>query len=73
MKGDFTRETFNPRDHFNRVLMQQGRVMMDADWNEQEAIEAYLERTEAVDVIGLCGAPMVQGECAHPKSSTDRR
>ncbi len=58
MKGDFTRETFNPRDHFNRVLMQQGRVMMDADWNEQEAIEAHLERTEAVDVIGMCGAPM---------------
>lgn len=58
MKGDFTRETFNPRDHFNRVLMQQGRVMMDADWNEQEAIEAHLERTEAIDVIGPCGAPM---------------
>lgn len=58
MKGDFTRETFNQRDHFNRVLMQQGRVMMDADWNEQEAIEAHLERTEAVDVIGPCGAPM---------------
>lgn len=58
MKGDFTRETFNKRDHFNRVLMQQGRVMMDADWNEQEAIEAHLERTEAIDVIGLCGAPM---------------
>jgi hypothetical protein len=58
MKGDFTRETFNQRDHFNRVLMQQGRVMMDADWNEQEAIEAHLERTEAVDMIGPCGAPM---------------
>lgn len=57
MKGDFTRQTFNARDHFNRVLMQQGRVMMDADWNEQEAIEAYLGRAQAHDVIGPCGAP----------------
>ena len=38
MKGDFTRNTFDPDKHFLRVLMQQGRVQLDSDWNEQAAI-----------------------------------
>jgi hypothetical protein len=33
MKGDFTRNTFVPSKSFSRVLMQQGRVQLDADWN----------------------------------------
>ncbi|HEX3531938.1 MAG TPA: DUF6519 domain-containing protein, partial [Thermoanaerobaculia bacterium] len=35
MKGDFSRDTFRKRKHYNRVRMQQGRVQLDADWNEQ--------------------------------------
>ena len=38
MKGDFTRDTFDRTKHYSRVLMQQGRVTLDADWNEQTAI-----------------------------------
>ena len=38
MKGDFSRDTFDPAKQFTRVLMQQGRVQLDADWNEQIAI-----------------------------------
>jgi hypothetical protein len=37
--------------------MQQGRVQLDADWNEQLDIELYRTETEAIDVIGRCGAP----------------
>ena len=57
MKGDFSRETFDPKKHYNRVLMQQGRVLTDADWNEQQEIIRYREEVEAVDVIGSSGAP----------------
>src|SRR5689334_19156555 len=57
MKGDFSRETFNARKHYAGVLMQQGRVQLDADWNEQAAIERYMAETSAADVIGACGAP----------------
>jgi uncharacterized repeat protein (TIGR01451 family) len=57
MKGDFTRNTFDPEKHYSHVLMQQGRVQVDADWNEQQAITRYRIETEAQDVIGLCGAP----------------
>lgn len=58
MKGDFSRQTFAARKHYSGVLMQQGRVQLDADWNEQGAITRYRTETEAVDVIGGCGAPI---------------
>ena len=38
MKGDFTHDTFDQQNHCYRVLMQQGRVLLDADWNEQASI-----------------------------------
>ena len=37
--------------------MQQGRVQLDADWNEQLAIQQHRTGTEAQDEIGLCGVP----------------
>ncbi|MEP7339644.1 MAG: DUF6519 domain-containing protein [Acidobacteriota bacterium] len=58
MKGDFSRLTFDPKKHYRRVLMQQGRVQVDADWNEQEAINQHRAEVEARDVIGRCGAPI---------------
>src|SRR6266436_1124309 len=58
MKGDFSRNTFNPTKHYRSVLKQQGRVDVDADWNEQQAINMRRIETEATDVIGGCGAPM---------------
>jgi len=61
MKGDFTRFTHDPRKHYTRVLRQQGRVDLDADWNEAVEILTGLERIEAVDVIGRCGAPETGG------------
>ena len=58
MKGDFTRDTFDPLKHFSRVLMQQGRVTLDADYNEQAAILLYYLRTLARDLIGPYAAPV---------------
>jgi hypothetical protein len=57
MKGDFTRETFDRRRHYTRVLLQQGRVQLDADWNEQTAISRHYVRTLAADVVGPHGGP----------------
>ena len=57
MKADFTRNTFSPLKHFTRVLMQQGRVQLDADWNEQAAIQLRYLRALAADVIGEHGGP----------------
>jgi hypothetical protein len=57
MKGDFSRDTFDPTRHFSRVLMQQGRVQLDADWNEQTAILLHYLRTLARDVFGPHAGP----------------
>jgi hypothetical protein len=57
MKGDFTRNTFDRTKHYQGVLLQQGRVQTDADWNEQVAITARRDATTAADLAGCCGAP----------------
>jgi hypothetical protein len=57
MKGDFSRDTFNLRKHFARVLLQQGRVQLDADWNEQISILLHYMQTLAKDLIGPYGGP----------------
>lgn len=57
MKGDFTRFTFDARKHYSSVRMQQGRVLIDSDWNEQLDIEAYRDAVEVKDIIGLNGVP----------------
>src|SRR5579864_4211541 len=57
MKGDFSRIRFTPEKNYTAVLQQQGRVALDADANEQTAIDAYLRDTANVDVIGRYGAP----------------
>lgn len=52
MKGDFTRNTFDPLRGYSRVLMQQGRVCLDADYNEQNAILIHNMRNLARDIGG---------------------
>ena len=61
MKGDFTRDTFNRARHYSRVLMQQGRVQLDADWNEQGEILLYQLRTLTRDLVGPHAGPV--GDC----------
>ncbi|GAA1857136.1 DUF6519 domain-containing protein [Myceligenerans crystallogenes] len=57
MHADLTRRTFDPALGFRSVLMQQGRVLLDAEWNEQAEITAHHDRTRAADVIGPSGGP----------------
>jgi hypothetical protein len=57
MTGDFTRDTFRPLRHFSAVRQQQGRVHLDADWNEQVDIGHHIARVTSRDVIGPTGMP----------------
>lgn len=57
MKGDFSRDSFDVGKHFIRVLNQQGRVQLDADWNEQVSTLLHYLQTLAADLIGPHGAP----------------
>ncbi|HEY3057554.1 MAG TPA: DUF6519 domain-containing protein [Chloroflexota bacterium] len=58
MNGDFTRLTFRPDRHYSGVRLQQGRLLLDADWNEQVDIATYRGETSLDDTIGRCGAPL---------------
>lgn len=58
MKADLSRSTFDAAKHYRDVRLQQGRVQLDADFNEQVDIVAHRVETETVDVIGQCGAPI---------------
>ena len=57
MSGDFSRKTFDPAKDFSLVRMQQGRLFVDADWNEQGDILRRSDRDTAADVIGHSGFP----------------
>ncbi|MDD5735795.1 MAG: DUF6519 domain-containing protein [Methanothrix soehngenii] len=61
MKGDFSRDTFDHKKHYRRVLMQQGRVQVDADWNEQASILLQYMQSLARDIIGPYGRPSSTG------------
>jgi hypothetical protein len=55
--ADITKATFAPNKHYNSVLMQQGRVQLDSDWNEQLDIQRHRDATVTADIVGQCGAP----------------
>jgi hypothetical protein len=56
MNGDISRQTFDPAKSYTAVVMQQGRVQLDADWNEQQAIHAHRLESALADVVGATGA-----------------
>ena len=54
MAGDYTRSTFRPRKDYSGILMQQGRVTLDADWNELVDVLDRRLRAEIVDTLARC-------------------
>jgi hypothetical protein len=57
MAGDYTKRRFNPLNDASGVLYQQGRVMLDQDWNELVDIFDRRLRAETVDIIGRAVVP----------------
>ena len=58
MKGDYSRIPFNERkkmQHYRKVYLQQGKVLLDSDLNENTDLLHYQMKTLAKD--GLCGSP----------------
>jgi hypothetical protein len=56
MRGDFSR--FSPDSGtYSAVQMQQGRVLLDADWNAAVGASLWAHRALAADIIGAHGGP----------------
>ena len=57
MPSDKTRTSDDIRQGYKGPLMQQGRVILDRDFNAlQETLSAAIE-ADALDIIGPCGTP----------------
>jgi hypothetical protein len=57
MASDRARVSFDPSRKWRGLVAQQGRVTVEADWNEAAAIQALSDRLIALDVIGPLGTP----------------
>jgi hypothetical protein len=55
--ADLSRWIFRPDQHYSRVVVQQGRVSLDADANAQASILLHYLRALAADLIGEFGGP----------------
>ncbi|WP_204141057.1 DUF6519 domain-containing protein [Halomicronema sp. CCY15110] len=54
---DISRSAFDAQKHYAGVIMQQGRITLDDDWNEGDRIARDEQRRTRVDVIGAHGSP----------------
>ncbi len=65
MSGDYSRHRFDARNDYAGVWMQQGRVQLDADWNEWAELldrrtrAAALDSTPPSTTPGIAGTAMV--------------
>jgi hypothetical protein len=57
MSGDYSRWSYDPRRHFAAVLMQQGRVSTDADWNEWATTVLRRVQAASLDTLGRAAVP----------------
>lgn len=57
MGSDRARVSYDPRQQYRSVVMQQGRVTLEADFNEELAIAGDALREETLDIVGPNGTP----------------
>ncbi|HVU78833.1 MAG TPA: DUF6519 domain-containing protein [Gaiellaceae bacterium] len=57
MGSDRARVSYDPSRHWRGVVYQEGRVTLEADWNEAETIAAEESREQLLDIVGPAGTP----------------
>ena len=57
MSADRARVSHDPSRKWTGVIAQQGRVTIEADWNEAATIDAERDRQLTLDVVGTVGTP----------------
>ena len=57
MTSDRARVTYDPSRRYHGVVAQQGRVSLEADWNEAQAIAGAELAARTLDVVGRAGSP----------------
>ena len=62
MYGDFSRWSFDPRTNYSGILHQQGRVLLDADTNDQTLLQLRWQERAARDAFGGLVLAVPEGE-----------
>lgn len=57
MGSDRARISYEPAQQYRAVVAQQGRVTLEADWNESQQIASEELREETLDFVGSSGTP----------------
>jgi Family of unknown function (DUF6519) len=57
MGSDIARVSFDPTRQYRSVVLQQGRVTLEADGNEARRIASEALRLETIDLVGPAGTP----------------
>lgn len=71
MKADLSRATFDKARRYRSVRMQQGRVQLDADFNEQQDILNHRMEIETRDSLGPVAVPIDNPGFGLTPSGTD--
>lgn len=71
MSSDRTRISYDPQQQYHGVIAQQGRVTLEADWNEAQQIINEEIRQQALDFVGACGTPDNGYEVQNSGNSSD--
>lgn len=58
MHGDISRRTFAAPHTYRAVVAQQGRVVLDADLNEQADLTAHHDEARTIDIVGRVGGAL---------------
>src|SRR5437763_9148039 len=71
MSADISRVRFDPLRDFSGVVLQQGRLLLDADFNEYVALLERRLRAETVDLTSFGPDPDRAGEAWVPRQTPD--
>jgi hypothetical protein len=71
MSADISRVRFHPQRHFAGVVLQQGRLLLDADFNEYVALLDRRLRAETIDLTSFGPDPDKAGEAWVPRQTPD--
>ncbi len=70
---DLSRVRFDAAKHYSAVLLQQGRVVLDSDMAEQNAIMQHYLRTAIADIVGPAACPALAPGFDITATSTDNQ
>ena len=70
MGSDRARVSYDPSRKWRGLVAQQGRVTVEADWNEAASIDAERDRAATLDIVGPVGTPCGYAVTAVPTTGS---